>query len=74
MWPPQGDHHPWGWLPVVNVPNNVIEPSSQKAVHNPECEVMRQGKFSTQQDCYSDKELKAIAHVSNFSSHSPGMS
>lgn len=39
----------------------------QKAMQNPESEVMRQGKFSTQQDCYGDKELKAISHLSNFS-------
>lgn len=62
-----GDEYPQGWFPGANSSNKVIEPSMQKAMQNPESEVMRQGKFSTQQDCYGDKELKAISHLSNFS-------
>lgn len=71
MWPPQGDQYPQGWLPGANASNKVIEPSIQKAMQNPESEVMRQGKFSTQQDCYGDKELKAISHLSNFGGTAP---
>lgn len=71
MWLPQGGQHPQGWCPVLNASNKVIEPAARRAVHKPESEVMRQGKFSTQQDCYGDKELKAIPHLSIFSSGVP---
>lgn len=55
----------------MNASNKVIEPAARGAAHNPESEVMRQGKFATQQDCYGDKELKAIPSLSNFSSAAP---